>query len=194
MAARPRIFCWFCGITVTMSIAKIRRELHRLTLLELPLRLAAGAAALALVASALPWLSRRGFDDMGRVLQAPEVFSGFGALPAFGICSATLACAALWAVFRVAASRRLPFGLRPGAALLALGGQGVFVLVLGFLTFWGLRDFDATTQIRFGLFLALACHLVVLAVGVRLFVAECQSDTREAFGPGQGRQLSLSDS
>ncbi len=123
-------------------------------------------ALLALIATFIPWYQMERVESLDfRIQTIPEISNGFTKFPIFGFLSVIFATAALIVFVQHFFGTRKSFGIAHGKVWSFLGAQMLFALMIALFVFSSEMQSIPSAQLRFGLFLAIFSHLLILFGG-----------------------------
>lgn len=100
-----------------------------------------------------------------RIQTIPEISSGFTKFPIFGFISIIFAGAALVMFVQHFFGSNKTFGIAHGKAWMFLGAQSLFALLIALFVFSSDMQAIPSAQLRFGLFLSIFSHFLILFGG-----------------------------
>ncbi len=142
---------------------------------------------LALVSAFFPWYQMERVESLDfRIQTIPDVSSGFTKFPIFGFLSVIFAIAALILFVQHFFGTRKSFGITHGKAWAFLGAQSVFTLMIALFVLSSEMQSIPSAQLRFGLFLSLFSHLLILFGGYVEEKSRQKSETIASLSPQPG--------
>ncbi len=145
---------------------------------------------LALAFVFFPWfqIDQIRMEDL-RVLRIPEISSGFGAFPVFGLLVLAFTSSSLLVFVQHFFGAEKIFNYSHGKAWMMLGGQALFTLLIAFSIFFTEMRNDSTAQMRFGIFASVFAQMLVVFGGYLLTKAEADKEAKEVFSAPFSQEL-----
>lgn len=162
-----------------------RTGIHTLRNMPVEMKLVFFGSLCAGLFSFLPWfqVDQLVAEEGLRLTRIPEVSSGFGVFPIFGMLSVAFSITSLMIFLRHQTGGKHILGFSHGKAWMFLGGEAIFVLCIALAVFASEVSLDSTAHIRFGIFATLFAHSTVIMGGYLIEKAKKKEDTLASFTP-----------